>query len=115
MPERQQEQVITSLLKIKAQDASGADASLANRSFTLSTKGSKARVILNPSASFESNILFSNKSLEELQLHLNNISNRHIKGIAKWLRVHTGRKSVEPGFATHITRKGQALCDLQRY
>ena len=42
---------------------------------------------------------------------MNNSSNRQLKSIAQWLRVHAGRKSVEPKFANHLTEKGRALSD----
>ena len=49
LPERQQEKVITSLLKAKVQDAEDdGSGSLNNKTISLSTKGAKARVTLNP-------------------------------------------------------------------
>ena len=110
LPDKQQEQVITSLLKTKAQNLEAETSGYQNVSLTLSTKGAKARVTLNPKT--VETTKFSNESLAELQLHLNNISNRHMKGIAKWLRVHGGRSIVEPNFANHITKKGMILSDL---
>ena len=110
LPDKQQEQVITSLLKTKAQNLEAETSGYQNVSLTLSTKGAKARVTLNPKT--VETTQFSNESLAELQLHLNNISNRHMKGIAKWLRVHGGRSIVEPNFANHITKKGMILSDL---
>ena len=96
-------------MKAKIQGAEGDKKdSIINESITLCTKGAKATVTLNPAPS-KSITKFSNKSLDELQIHLNNISNKHIKNIAQWLRVHGGRSSVEPGFANHISKKGQTL------
>lgn len=111
MPEKQQEQVITSLLKTKIQNAAceGSD-SFKDKTVILSTKGAKARVTLNP-APVKSGPQFSNESLDQLQMYLNNTSNKHMKGIAQWLRVYGGRSCVEPGFANHITEKGRVLSD----
>ena len=75
-PIKQQEQVTTTMLKSHVQQQGSY-----NNTVTLSTKGSKARVNLNP-------LNFSHKALNILQLYLNNISNKHMKNIAKWLRVH---------------------------
>ena len=56
--------------------------------------------------------LISCESLDRLQNYLNNVSNQHMKGIAKWLRVKLGRKAVEPGYKSHLVEKGQLLSDL---
>ena len=92
----------------KVQDAvDDGSGSLKNKTISLSTKGAKARVTLNP-AMPQFGFQFTNESLNELQIHLT-ISNRHMKSIAQRLRVHGGRSSVELGFANHITQKGQIL------
>ena len=108
MPDMQQEQVITSLLKTKVEAGSSKDQTL-----SLSTKGSKARVSYNPTPG-KSGMLFRAESLDQLQSHLNNISNNHMKKVAHWLRVHAGRASVEPGYKNHVTKKGQSLSDLYK-
>ena len=81
-PIKQQEQVTTTMLKSHIQQQGSY-----NNTVTLSTKGSKARVNLNPSLK-TSEVNFSHNALNILQLYLNNISNKHMKNIAKWLRVH---------------------------
>ena len=106
LPNTQQEQVITSLLKIKTHEGNTQEKTL-----ILSTKGSKARVQVNPAKS-STGPLFTHESLDKLQIYLNNISNKHMQGIAHWLRVNSGRKSVKPGFANHLTKKGQKLSEL---
>ena len=73
------------------------------KTLILSTKGSKARVQVNPAKS-STGPLFTHESLDKLQIYLNNISNKHMQGIAHWLRVNSGRKSVKPGFANHLTK-----------
>ena len=112
LPGTQQEQVITSLLKEKAKEADSSFDPITNKSLSLSTKGSKLRVTLNPKATRTVN--FSSESLDQLQNTLNNISNRHMKTIANYLRVRAGRTAVEPGFANHLTKKGQKLSDLYK-
>ena len=82
-----------------------------NKTLTLSTKGPKARVTLNP-APRKPTPQFSHESLDKLQIHINNISNKHMKAIAQFIRANIGRKCVEPGYANHITEKGQTLADI---
>ena len=96
LPNTQQEQVITSLLKNKIEESSGSS----NIQLELSTKGSKQRVLVNPRQKNE--VVFSHESLDKLQSYLNN-SNRHMRGIAQWIRTNVGRKAIEPEYATHIT------------
>ena len=107
-PIKQQEQVTTTMIKSHIQQQGSS-----NNTVTLSTKGSKARVNLNPSLK-TSEVNFSHNALNILQLHLNNISNKHMKNIAKWLRVHGGRNCVEPGYSNEVTRVGKQLADLYK-
>ena len=108
IPTKQQEQVTTSMIKSQIQEQGSL-----NNTVTLSTKGLKARVTLNPSLSTHV-VKFSHEALNNLQTYLNNISNKHMKNIAKWLRVHGGRDSVEPGYANTVTKVGQKLADLYK-
>ena len=92
--------------KTKIQEQGSAD-----NTVTWTTKGAKARVTLNPSVNTKA-VIYSHKNLNQLQIHLNNISNRHMKTIAKWFRVHGGRKSVKPEYANEVTKVGQILAEL---
>ena len=85
-----------------------------NTTVTLSTKGLKARVTLNPSPNTRV-IKFSQEALNTLKLYLNNISNKHMKNIAKQLRVHGGGDCVKPGCANEVTKVGQKLADLYKF
>jgi hypothetical protein len=38
-----------------------------------------------------------------------------MKTIAKWLRVHGGRKAVEPEYANEVTKVGQILAELYKF
>ena len=109
LPDKQQDQIITALIKTKANHAE--TNSRVNASVTLSTKGSKARVLLNP-APQETKLQFSSESLDSLQMNLDNISNKHMKKIANYLRVQGGRQIVEPGYSNHVTLKGKVLENL---
>ena len=45
-------------------------------------------------------------------MNLDNISNKHMKKIANYLRVQGGRQIVEPGYSNHVTLKGKVLENL---
>ena len=97
-PIKQQEQDTPTMLKSHIQQQGSS-----NTTVTLSTKGSKARVNLNPSLK-TSEVNFSHNALNILQLYLNNISDKHMKNIAKLLHVHGGRNCVEPGYSNEFIR-----------
>ena len=105
IPSTQQEQVITSMIKSKIEEC-GAE----GNKVTLSTKGTKATVVLNPDK--EQQIMFTHEALDDLQIFLNNASNKQMRHLTQWLRVHCGRKSVIPGYANHVSINGKKLEDL---
>ena len=75
----------------------------------MSTKGTKATFVLNPDK--EQQITFTHEALDDLQIFLNNASNKQMRHLTQWLRVNCGRKSAVPGYANHVSINGKKLED----
>ena len=115
LPEVQQGQIVSALLKEKAKEQLGIDDIGSNRKnvkVSLSTKGAKASVVLN--AQNVAKVVFPESSLDNLQSTLGNISNTHMKTFANFLRVHAGKKSVPSHYRDHVTTSGKHLADVYK-
>ena len=106
LPEIQQDQVITNLLHKKATTLTGKSGHQKDVDLKLSTKGSMARVTLNPVK--RKPVYFSEHSISELQSILG-YSNNGTKKMAHWLRVHGGRKILPPYLRSHVTSEGKSM------
>ena len=109
LPERQKDQIITSLLNQKASSITGKEGSHKNFDMQLSTKGSMSHVTLNPEK--KKLMTFSKESILEIQNCLG-FSNNTTKKLTHWLRVHGGRKILPPYMRTHVSAAGRTMEDL---
>ena len=108
LPGKQQQQVITGLLK--HQQGIQPSSSSSSKTLLLSTKGKQVRVSVNPPK--EKNILFSEDSLDELQGALGNLSNSKMRIVTNWVRCHAGRKAVPLHYRKHLTERSQLAKEL---
>lgn len=103
LPEKQQEQVISSVLKRKRQDNSlsgGNVNDVKNCEVQLSTEGSKLRVSVNPKK-FKPTT-FDVESLDNFQVNTG-ASRNQMRKLTNFLRCNVGRKSIPPHYERHMT------------
>ena len=109
LPEKAQEQVITSFLKNKAEKEIGKNK---NAELKLATKGRVCTVVLNPDKPEEIPQV-SCEQLDVLQSGLGNASNTQMKGVANWLRATFKKRSiVSTGYKDHLVEETSKLSDL---
>ncbi|CAH1104522.1 unnamed protein product [Psylliodes chrysocephalus] len=111
IPEKKQDQIITALLrrKLDSQTHENPGSAQSKHSHMLSTRGSKARVQLNPR--IVEDIVFPEKSLDNFQLHMGSSLNQMAK-FTNFLRTHVGRKSVPSNYREHLGNKSRILEDV---
>lgn len=109
LPERQQEQVATQIIYEKAALDSSNTKQLKDIKLTLSTKGKKANICLNPKK--HKSIFFPEESMANLQTATGE-SNLGMKKICHFIRVHAGRKALPSYMREKMTALGKSLEDL---
>lgn len=114
LPEKQQEQVITSLLKHKSDTANFPVDSIANirPELHLSTEGSKMRIDINPKKP-KLETTFSTESLDSFQVNTASTYNE-MKKLTNFLRCNVGRKSVPPFYEKHLSENSNALENIYK-
>ena len=109
LPEKQQEQVASTIIFKKAEQVTGRIGHKSDLKINLATKGRKTNIVLNPSA--QNNVVFTEESIINLQKYLGE-SNAGMKKIAHFLRVHAGRKVIPPYIGKTISNAGKSLDEI---
>lgn len=111
LPTKQKDQVVSILLNDKATNELGKGGFHKDVTMKLSTKGRHATVTLNPKP--KKPVFFSNEDIADLQAFMGH-SNKGMKKICHWLRVHQGRKSIPPHIRSDITTRGKTMKDFYK-
>lgn len=106
LPDAQQEQLITTMLHKKSLFKP-------NTELSLSSKGNKTKVIINPKPQVEK-VKFSEESLAAYQSKTG-VSSYHMKGLTNYLRSTAGRKSVPSHYKEHINMKKKEFEDIYNH
>lgn len=111
LPQKNQEQIATSIVKRKIDSFSDSGKRLANIKVDLGTFGSKTSVVLNPIE--KKQVKFSVESLENYQINTGATLN-DMKKLNNFLRCTTGKKSVPSNITSHLSKKSKVLEHLYK-
>jgi hypothetical protein len=115
LPEKQQEQVITTLLKnnikLKTTSMEQSSSTCQNVELNLSTKGRTARLVMNPSQ--QKQVVFPVESLDNYQVN-SGASSSQMEKLTNFLRVNAGKQSVPAYYKEHVSEKAKTLQNLYK-
>lgn len=111
VPESVQEQFASTIIRKKIDSGETANRHIKDQEVNLSTKGSKMRVVINPTKPKE--IIFSKESLDNVKVNLNLSQNKMIK-VTNFLRSAVGKNSVPSHYQDHMSKKSKTLKDIYR-
>ena len=111
LPETVQEQIASNVIKAKLKAQNGSNRHVENESVQLSTRGSKMKVIINPSA--KKDTIFTEESLDNFRVNLGLSQTKMIEA-TNFLRSHAGKFSVPKHYKEHMKEKSKLLEDLYR-
>lgn len=109
LPNVAQEQIASSVIRAKVNRLDGVNRHIKDESVALSTRGSKMKVIVNPTE--KKKITFPAESLDNLRANLT-LSKTKMNKITNFVRAHAGKDSVPVNYREHMTKKSKLLKDV---
>lgn len=110
IPESMREQVPSTVIRKKI-DSEESDRHLNDQEINLSTKGSKMRVVVNPSK--QKDVIFSAETLDNMRVNFN-LSKKKMKKFTNVIRSVVGRNSVPSHYDKHMSEKSKTLEDIYK-